>query len=165
VKSLIVSARISSTFRVMVRCAPPELGVAWPSHYPEATAMSTLLLVNGEVGAQPGTEQRVGRRAPSMKGALERVGYEVMEVHDAATAFQRLGERPHLIVVAGTVPDMSLLDLCAALRKDPVAEKLPFVIVAEAAAKTGAVSKTGADLVFPPSVGPAEVADRLRRLF
>jgi hypothetical protein len=60
---------------------------------------------------------------------------------------------------------MSLLELCAALRKDPVAEKLPFVIVAEAAAKAGAATKTGADLVFPPSVSPNEVADRLRRLF
>jgi hypothetical protein len=60
---------------------------------------------------------------------------------------------------------MGLLELCAAIRKDPVAEKLPFVIVADAAAKTGAVAKTGADLVFPPSVGAAEVADRLRRLY
>jgi PleD family two-component response regulator len=101
-----------------------------------------------------------------MKGALERVGYEVVEVRDAATAFQRLVERPHLIVVSSAVPDMDLLELCAALRKDPVAEKLPFVLVAEAAAKTGgAVAKSGVDLVFPPSVGPAEVADRLRRLF
>ena len=100
-----------------------------------------------------------------MRGALERVGYEVLEVRDAATAFQRLGERPHLIVLSGAVPDMGLLELCVALRKDPVAEKLPFVIVAEAAAKAGAAAKTGADLVFPPSVSPAEVADRLRRLF
>jgi CheY-like chemotaxis protein len=101
-----------------------------------------------------------------MKGALERAGYEVVEVRDAASAFERLSERPHLIVVSSPVPDMDLRELCAALRKDPVAERLPFVLVAEAAAKTGgAAAKIGADLVFPASVGPAEVADRLRRLF
>jgi CheY-like chemotaxis protein len=101
-----------------------------------------------------------------MRGALERVGYEVVEVRDAASAFERLNVRPDLIVVSGAVPDMELLDLCAALRKDPVGEKLPFVLVAEAAAKTGgAAARIGADLVFPPTVGPAEIADRLRRLF
>jgi hypothetical protein len=61
---------------------------------------------------------------------------------------------------------MDLLDFCVALRKDPVAEKVPFVIVADAAARTGgAAARTGADLVFPASVGPAEIAERLRRLF
>jgi CheY-like chemotaxis protein len=98
-----------------------------------------------------------------MRGALERVGYEVVEVKDAAGAFARLGERPDLIVVSGAVPDM---DLRAALRKDPVAERVPFVLVADAAARTGgAAARTGADLIFPASVGAAEVADRLRRLF
>lgn len=129
--------------------------------------MSTLLLVSGSAPteiAAPGRPDR--RRAPSMKGALERVGYEVVEVTDAAGVFQRLGDRPDLIVVSGTVPDMDLLDFCVALRKDPEAEKVPFVLVAEAAARTGgAVARTGVDLVFPASVGPAEVADRLRRLF
>jgi CheY-like chemotaxis protein len=131
-------------------------------------AMSTLMLVNGEAVAEPpsGNGAAAARRGPTMRGALERVGYEVLEVHDAATVFQRLGERPHLIVVSGAVPDMDLLDLCAAVRKDPVAERLPFVLVADASAKTGgAAAKTGADLVFPPTVGATEVADRLRRLF
>jgi CheY-like chemotaxis protein len=102
-----------------------------------------------------------------MKGALERAGYEVVEVDDGAGALARLVQGPpDLIVLAGTVPDMELLDLCAALRRDPAAEKVPFVLVAEAAAKTGrAASRAGADLVFPASVGPAEIADRLRRLF
>jgi hypothetical protein len=60
---------------------------------------------------------------------------------------------------------MDLLDLCRALRHDPAAEKTPFVLVAEAAGRTGrAVSRTGADLVFPPTVGPVEIADRLREL-
>ncbi len=102
-----------------------------------------------------------------MKRALERVGYEVVKVDDAAGALARLGnQRPDLIVVAGTVPDMDLLELCAALRRDPVAEKVPFILGADASARTGgAASRAGADLIFPASVGPAEVADRLRRLF
>ena len=102
-----------------------------------------------------------------MKGALERAGYEVVQVEDAASALARLGEGPpDLVVLAGTVPDMELLEFCAVFRRDPAAEKVPFVLVAEAAARTGrAASRAGADLVFPATVGPAEIADRLRRLF
>jgi two-component system NtrC family sensor kinase len=102
-----------------------------------------------------------------MKRALERAGYEVVKVDDGAAALARLGsQRPDIIVVAGTVPDMDLFELCTALRRDPVVERVPFVLVADAAARTGgAAARAGADLIFPASVGPAEVADRLRRLF
>ena len=131
--------------------------------------MSTLLLVSGEARIeQPSEAQRPGaRRAPGLKSALERAGYDVVQVDDGAGALARLGERPpDLIVLAGTVPDMEILDFCAAVRRDPSAEKVPFVLVAEAAAQTGrSASRAGADLVFPSSVGPAEIADRLRRLF
>jgi CheY-like chemotaxis protein len=131
--------------------------------------MSTLLLVNGEekVERPSGPDRPGARRSPTLKGALERVGYEVVQVEDAAGALARVGEGPpDLIVVAGAVPDMELVDLCAALRREPTAEKVPFVLVADAAARTGrAASRAGADLVFPATVGPAEIADRLRRLF
>lgn len=129
--------------------------------------MSTLLLMSGSGAAEKAAAGRPDyRRAPSMRGALERAGYEVVEVADAAGVFQRLGDRPDLLVVSGAVPDMDLLDFCVALRKDPVAEKVPFVLVAEAGARAGGVAaRMGADLVFPASVGPTEVADRLRRLF
>ena len=130
--------------------------------------MSTLLLVGGESATESGgVDQSAPRKAPTMRRALERVGYEVVKVDDAAGALARLdSQRPDLIVVAGVVPDMDLRDLCAALRRDPVMEKVPFVLVADAAAKAGgSAARVGADLVFPASVGPAEVADRLRRLF
>jgi CheY-like chemotaxis protein len=131
--------------------------------------MGTLLLVGEEsrIEAPSASEQSVVRRGPSLKGALERVGYDVVNAEDGAGALARLGQRPpDLIVLAGTVPDMELLDLCAALRQDPAAEKTPFVVVADAAGRTGrAASRTGADVVFPPTVGPVEIADRLRRLF
>jgi hypothetical protein len=59
-----------------------------------------------------------------------------------------------------------LIALCQALRKDPVPEKVPFILVAEAAAESsGAANRSGADLVFPASVRAAAVADRLQRLF
>jgi len=131
--------------------------------------MSTLLLVSGVTGSEePSRTDRSGpRRVPSLKGALERVGYEVVTVEDAAGALARLGAGPlDLIVLAGAVPDMELLELCAAVRREPTAEKVPCVLVAEAAAKTGgSASRAGADLVFPATVGPTEIADRLRRLF
>ena len=131
--------------------------------------MSTLLLVSGSTATEerPKAERPGPRRGPTLKGALERVGYEVVEAGDAAGALARLGAGPlDLIVLAGSVPDMDLLDLCVAVRREPTAEKVPFVLVADAAAKTGgSASRAGADLVFPASVGPAEIADRLRRLF
>ena len=131
--------------------------------------MGTLLLVSGETGAeQPSGAERSGtRKGQTLKGALELVGYEVVQVRDAAGALARLGQGPpDLVVLAGTVPDMELLEFCTALRRDPAAEKVPFVLVADAAARTGrSASQAGADLVFPATVGPAEIADRLRRLF
>jgi CheY-like chemotaxis protein len=131
--------------------------------------MGTLLLVGEEAKTElpVKAEGHIARRGPSLKGALKRVGYDVISAEDAAGALARLGQRPpDLIVVAGSVPDMDLLDLCAALRHDPAAEKTPFVLVADAAGRTGrAASRTGADMVFPPTVGPVEIADRLRRLF
>ena len=130
--------------------------------------MSTLLLVSGENGSEAVSADRPApRRGPTLKASLERVGYEVVQVQNGAAALTRVGaERPDLIVLAGAVPDMELVDLCVALRRDPVVEKVPFVLVADAAARTGrAASRAGADLVFPATVGPAEVADRLRRLF
>lgn len=131
--------------------------------------MSTLLLVSGGPGpeASSGTTRPAPRRGPTLKGALERVGYEVVQVEDGATALTRVGsDRPDLIVLAGAVPDMEIVDLCAALRREPTGEKVPFVLVADAAAQTGrAAARAGADLIFPATVGPAEIADRLRRLF
>jgi CheY-like chemotaxis protein len=98
-----------------------------------------------------------------LKGALERVGYDVVNAHDAAGALARLHRAPDLIVLAGPVPDMDLLDVCTALRRDPAAEKTPLVLVGDAPGRTGRAAL--ADLVFPPTVGPVEIADRLRRLF
>jgi CheY-like chemotaxis protein len=102
-----------------------------------------------------------------LRGALERVGYEVVHAEDGAGALARLGQRPpDLILLVGTVPDMDLLDLFRALRHHPAAEKTPFVLAADAAGWTGgAASRTGADLVFPSTIGPVEIADRLRELF
>jgi two-component system, cell cycle response regulator len=131
--------------------------------------MSTLLLVSGETRSEPPSSAGPSgtRRGQTLKGALERAGYEVVQAVNGASALARLGDGPpDLIVVASTVPDMELLDLCAALRREPTGEKVPFVLVAEAAAQTGrSASRLGADLVFPATVGPAEIADRLRRLF
>ena len=128
--------------------------------------MSTVLLV----GVPPLPDARPSasaRPAPSLKGALERVGYRVVPAADGAGALAWLGQRPpDLIVFAGSVPDMELIDLCAAMHRKPVADRTPFIVVADAAGRTGrAPSRMGADLVFPPSVGHTEIADRLRRLF
>src|SRR5262245_22829801 len=131
--------------------------------------MSTLLLV-GEASSPDAPAPGNGataRRDFSWKRAFERVGYDVVRADDGAGALARLGQMPpDLIVLAGAVPDMDLLDLCGAVRREPAAERIPFVLVASAAEKTGrAASRMGADLVFPPTVSPTEIADRLRRFF
>ena len=142
--------------------------MACPSHHSRAVAaMSTCCWSVGSrlragIG---GREVHACGAAQTLKGALERAGYEVVEAEDAASALARLGERPDLVVLAGAIPDMELLEFCAALRRDPAAERIPFVLVAEAAARTGrAAARAGADLVFPATVGPTEIAERLRRL-
>jgi CheY-like chemotaxis protein len=130
--------------------------------------MSTLLLVGEESKPElPSEAGGAGARRGSLTGALKRVGYDVVQAKDAAGALARLGQRPpDLIVLAGPVPDMPLCDLCAVLRQDPSAEKTPFVVVADAAGQMSrAASRMGADLIFPPTVGPTEIAERLRRLF
>ena len=131
--------------------------------------MSTLLLVSGgtETEQPSGTERSATRRGQTLKGALERAGYEVVQAEDAATALTRLGEGPpDLVVLAGTVPDMELVDFCAAFRRDPAAEKVPFVLVADAAARRAARPRAPARIWSSrATVGPAEIADRLRRLF
>ena len=132
--------------------------------------METILLV-GEApppDARPSGSESAGSRSPvAVKGALERVGYRVVNASDGAGVLRRLSEQPpDVIVLAGAVPDMELIDLCAAVRRDPAATTTPFILMGEAAGHAGrSASRTGADLVFPPTVGPLEVADRLRRLF
>jgi len=132
--------------------------------------MGTLLLVGQQTESveSSGAQRASSRRGPGLKSALERVGYDVVSAEAAASALARLGEAqpPDLVVLAGAVPDMELPDLCLALRRDPSGEKVPLVIVGDAATQTGRfASRVGADLVFPTTVGPAEIADRLRRLF
>jgi CheY-like chemotaxis protein len=131
--------------------------------------MSTLLLVGreGSVDQAADAERAGARRGPSLRGALERVGYQVVEARDGAAALNRLvQDPPDLIVLSGSVPDMGLPELCEALRRDPAAVRVPFVLVAGSSGHSGReASRAGADLVFPPTVGPNEIADRLRRLF
>ena len=130
--------------------------------------MGTLLLLGEHTTIEPlaTAEGDLARRSPSFRGAFERVGYDVVDAEDGVGALRRLSQwTPDVIVLAGPVPDMDLFDLCTALRHDPATLKTPLVLVADAAERTGRVpSRTGADLVFPSSIGPVEIADRLRRL-
>jgi CheY-like chemotaxis protein len=69
-----------------------------------------------------------------LKGALERVGYRVVSTTDGAGALARIGPHPpDVIVLAGAVPDLDLLDLCMAVRHDLAGQKTPCVLVADAA--------------------------------
>ena len=132
--------------------------------------MSTVLLVGDSppsASRLSDSERPATRPTSPLKGALERVGYRVVSATDGAGALAQLGPHPpDVIVLAAAVPDMDLLDLCVAVRHDPAGQKTPFVLVADAARQCGrAASRAGADLTFPPTVGPIEIAERLHRLF
>jgi CheY-like chemotaxis protein len=145
-------------------CAARRSRIRWHIVRILPLSMGTVLLVGKESTSEAPSE--TARRKPSLKGALERVGYHVVNAEDGAGALARLGPvPPDVIMLAGTVPDMELADLCAAVRHDPAAQKTPFVVVGHAAGRAGrAASRMGADFVFPPTVGPLEIAERLRRL-
>jgi CheY-like chemotaxis protein len=126
--------------------------------------METVLLV-GETGergrpaAGPG-----GRSAPTLRTALERVGYAVVQAESGAGVIERLnGPLPDLIVVTRPPGDMDTGELCARVRADSTTQRIPIVLLADGT--TRAAGSANADLVFPATVSPVEVADRLRRLF
>lgn len=131
-----------------------------------ASAMDTVLLI-GETG---GLDRSVAagpsaRRGPTLRSALERVGYAVVQAENGAGVIERLsGPLPDLIVVTRPLGDMDTGELCARVRGDSTTERIPIVLLADGSTRPAGGSAS-ADLVFPPSVSPAEVADRLRRLF
>ena len=89
-------------------------------------AMGMLLLIGEESRTEVSgeTERSIARNRPSLKGALERIGYHVVNVKDVATAPASPCEvPPDVIVLTGPVPDMELQDFCSAGRHDPAAEK------------------------------------------
>ena len=149
---------VSSLFRAPVApvgAAPSAM--ARPSHLRPANDHEHATA--GERDGSPSSPRDPGgpltRRGPSMRGALERVGYEVVEVAGRGrrrSSVSAIG--PTSSSCRAPFPDMDLLDFCVALRKDPVAEKLPFVLVAEAAARTGGAAANGRGPRVPGQRGP-----------
>jgi DNA-binding response OmpR family regulator len=127
--------------------------------------MDTVLLV-GEASAEPASATRpVGRMAGMLRGALERAGYAVVQAESGARALERLsGPLPAIILVSRPPGDMETSELCARVRRDSATERIPIVLLADGGTRAAAAT-AGADLVFPATVSPAEVAERLRRLF
>ncbi len=131
--------------------------------------METVLLVGdgareGEAGNGCGAG---GQGGGSLRSALERVGYSVVQARDEAGLMARLhGPLPDLIVLACSSRDVDPAALCATVRRDAATQRIPIVVLADGSMRVGSAgAQGGADLVFPAGMSPLEVADRLRRYF
>ncbi len=64
-----------------------------------------------------------------MKRRLEHVGYEVTTAADGRDAFAKAQkDQPDLLVVDQTMPQMTGVELCHLLKKEPAAQKIPVII-------------------------------------
>jgi hypothetical protein len=125
--------------------------------------METVLLIGETGGRERSAAEAGGRPTPSLRSALERAGYAVVQAESGAKVLERLnGPLPDLILVTRPPGDMDTRELCARVRADATTQRIPIVLLADGSMRAAAGS---ADLIFPPTVSPIEVADRLRRLF
>ncbi|HZS32088.1 MAG TPA: hypothetical protein VFC42_01770 [Methylomirabilota bacterium] len=131
--------------------------------------METVLLVGG--GASEGEAgngcRPVGQDGSSLRSALERVGYSVVQARDEAGLMARLhGPLPDLIVLACSSRELDPATFCATVRRDTATQRIPIVVLSDGSMRVGSAGAPGgADLVFPAGMSPLEVADRLRRYF
>jgi twitching motility two-component system response regulator PilH len=70
----------------------------------------------------------VQSEAQLMKGYLEKGGYTVVTAHSGAEALEKASqESPKVIVTDLVMPEMSGLELCRKLKKDPNTAETPII--------------------------------------
>lgn len=68
--------------------------------------------------------------ADMIQASLELTGYRVVKLHAVGQALQALiRESPDLVLLDVMMPDVSGLELCRYVRRDPRFEKLPIVVM------------------------------------
>ena len=96
---------------------------------------------------------------------LEREGFRVLQGHDGLQALDLVKrERPNLLILDLMLPQMSGLDVCRRLRKEPDTARLPILMLtakAEEADKVLGLELGGDDYLTKP-FGTGELMARMR---
>jgi len=98
---------------------------------------------------------------------LEREGFRVLQAHDGLQALDLVKrERPNLLVLDLMLPQMSGLDVCRRLRKEPDTARLPILMLTAKAEETDKVLglELGGDDYLTKPFGPRELVARVKAL-
>ena len=73
-----------------------------------------------------------GEDASVLRSAFEGDGYEMVEARSGLRALSRLeADNPHLLLIGWMLRDMSGLDLCQRLRREPRSASLPIIMLTD----------------------------------
>jgi len=98
---------------------------------------------------------------------LEREGFRVLQAYDGFQALEMVKrERPNLLVLDLMLPQMSGLDVCRRLRKEPDTARLPILMLTAKAEETDKVLglELGGDDYLTKPFGPRELVARVKAL-
>jgi two-component system alkaline phosphatase synthesis response regulator PhoP len=98
---------------------------------------------------------------------LEREGFRVLQAHDGFQALEVVKrERPNLLILDLMLPQISGLDVCRRLRKEPDTARLPILMLTAKAEETDKVLglELGGDDYLTKPFGPRELVARVKAL-
>lgn len=98
---------------------------------------------------------------------LEREGFRVIQASDGFQALEMVKrERPNLLILDLMLPQMSGLDVCRRLRKEPDTARLPILMLTAKAEETDKVLglELGGDDYLTKPFGPRELVARVKAL-
>ena len=94
---------------------------------------------------------------------LQQGGLEVLMAADGAEALELcLSEKPDLLITDYQMPVLSGLELCQRLRADPLAARIPAILLTARGfeLKTSQTAELGIDLVMSKPFSPAEMLQK-----
>ena len=98
---------------------------------------------------------------------LQQAGYEVISAADGAEALTKSrAKKPNLIVLDLMLPEMSGLEVCKTLRRDPATAGIPIIMLTARAAEIDRVLglELGADDYITKPFSPRELVLRVKKI-
>src|SRR5690349_20425174 len=96
---------------------------------------------------------------------LKQAGYTVKAVEDGGSALKELSQNPPNIAVLDVMmPGMSGIDVCQALRKNPITARIPVILLTARVQENDVALgfATGADDYVAKPFSPGELVSRVR---